>query len=463
MARAQETTDAAADPILRPVTRDESPGWIQAVNDSRAARLARPSAVQHAWQEHELAMFVQLDPATIQQGEYDNGSTPMKDIRFDKLDTDEWCRAAKSFGAKHIVFMLAHSGGFCMWPSETTDYHIGNTPYKGGKGDVVREFAESCRRHGIGAGFYFWMPRPTSAGKDSNTVRYTQLDKVRTWEDAAVVFNKRFHEIMDRLGPDLVREIWIDQPIRAAIGKDIAARAPNAVVQAVGCRDPYPTIRWPGNEHGVVRYPCWSTLKRASLEKKPANQFEADANQTVEADDPDGDYWAPHEADVPLHDKFWHMRPEALNHRRSVEQLMDCYEKSVGRNSFLILNCAPQADGSVHPDDLKRYEEFGAEIKRRFGKPLAVVEQVAAHECTLDLGGEKPVHHVDLWEDYRYGHRIRGFVIEGLSGKDWVKLAEGTAVGRRFLWPVSNSPVSQIRVRITQSIGTPLIRKFQVH
>jgi alpha-L-fucosidase len=451
--------------IATPLLSEQAPisKWESAVADPAAASLARPSKVQYDWQEQERAMFIQLDPATIQEGEYDNGTTPMKDIQFAKLDVNEWCKAAKAWGAKEIVFMLAHSGGFCMWPSKTTDYHIGNTPYKGGGGDVVKEFAAACRQHQLHAGFYFWMPRPTSAGKDSNTVAYTALDKVRTWEEASAVFQTRFHEIMDRLGPDLVREIWIDQPIRATIGKEISARAPNAVVQAVGCHDPHPTIRWPGNENGVVSDPCWSTLKKSSIEKRAANQYEADANQTQAADDPNGDYWAPHQADVPLHDKFWHMRPEALKHRRSVAQLMECYEKSVGRNSFLILNCAPQADGSVHPDDMKRYEEFGAEIERRFGRPLGINQQISGQEIFLDLGSPMEIGYTDLWEDYRYGHRIREYVIEGFNGKEWIPLSRGTAVGRRKIDPCESPSIRQVRVRVLRSVGIPLIRKFQVH
>jgi len=438
--------------------------WTAAIADPAAAGLARPCKVQYRWQEQERAMFVQLDPATIQQGEYDNGTTPMKDIRFGKLDVNEWCKAAKAWGAKEIVFMLAHSGGFCMWPSKTTAYHIGNTSYKGGGGDVVKEFAAACRLHNLNAGFYFWMPRPASAGKAVNTVAYdAALDKVTTMDQAKAVFAARFHEIMDRLGPDLVTEIWIDQPITASIGKEIADRAPNAVIQAVGCHDPYPTIRWPGNENGIVADPCWSTLRRSSIGKKAATQFEADANQTQAADDPNGDYWAPHEADVPLHDKFWHMRPDALNHRRSVDALMECYEKSVGRNSFLILNCAPQADGSVHPDDMKRYQEFGDEIHRRFGHPVAMIQNVPGSEVRLDLGGLKSIGYADLWEDYQYGHRIREYVIEGFNGQDWVPLSHGTAVGRRKIDPIPSSPVSQVRVRVTKSVGTPLVRKFQVH
>lgn len=440
--------------------------WKIAVNDPLAANLARPTKVQYDWQEMERAMFIQLDPATIQQGEYDNGTTKLEDIRFEKLDVNQWCKAAKAFGAKEIVFMLAHSGGFCMWPSTTTTYHIGNTPYKGGNGDVVKEFAQACRSAGLKAGFYFWMPRPLSAGSDTNTVSYSQLDKVHTWADADKVFKTRFQEIMDRLGSDLVTEIWIDQPIRASLGKEIADRAPKAVVAAVGCVDPYPTIRWPGTEQGQVSDPCWSMLNKSSIAKKPATQFEADKNQTQEADDPNGDYWAPHEADTPLHDKFWHFRPDALNHRKSLDELMDCYIKSVGRNSFLILNCAPMADGSIHPDDMKRYQEFGDEIERRFGHPVARVEKVKGKEVLLKLDKPSRIAYTDLWEEYQYGQRIRAYQIEGRDATtgNWIKIAKGTSVGRRKIDPiVLKSEVDQLKVKITSSVGTPLIRKFQVH
>ena len=142
---------------------------------------------------------------------------------------------------------------------------------------------------------------------------------------------------------------------------------------------------------------------------------------------------------------------------------MECYEKSVGRNSFLILNCAPQADGSVHPDDMKRYEEFGAEIQRRFGRPLGIIQQIAGQEILLDLGSPMEIGYTDLWEDYRYGHRIREYLIEGFDGKGWIPLSRGTAVGRRKIDPCASPPIRQVRVRVLRSVGIPLIRKFQVH
>ncbi|MEG2068053.1 MAG: alpha-L-fucosidase, partial [Tannerellaceae bacterium] len=440
--------------------------WENAVKEVEASHLARPTKVQYERQEMELAMFIQLDPATIQEGEYDDGSTKLEDIKFERLDVNQWCNAAKAFGAKEIVFMLAHSGGFCMWPSSTTQYHIGNTPYKGGNGDVVKEFAQACRDNGLKAGFYLWAPHPSEEGDTKNTVDYSKIDQVRTREQSNDILKIRFHEIMDRLGSDLVTEIWIDQPIKASIGKEIAERAPHAVVAAVGCHDPYPSIRWPGTETGTVSDPCWSTTTKEKMSRHCDTQFEADQNQSQEADDPNGDFWAPHEADTQLHHGCWHMRPDALSKRKTVEELMNCYIKSVGRNSFLILNGAPMADGSIHSDDLKRYEEFGREIERRFGHPIASVEKIAAYEVVLDLDKPIAIGYSDLGEAYQYGQRIRSYEIDGYDAttNQWIQIATGTSVGKRKIDVIEKNDVfSKVRAKITSSVGTPLVTRFQIH
>lgn len=324
---------------VKAATREFS-DWDKAVNDPAAAQLARPTKAQYEWQEMERAMFIQLDPATIQGGEYDNGSTKMEDIRFEKLDVNEWCETAQSWGAKEIIFMLAHSGGFCMWPSSTTRYHIGNTPYQHGKGDVVKDFAAACRRYHLKAGVYFWPPRTAEVWKEYGDGIPYEVDPAKTVEESNAILRLRFHEIMDRLGSDLVTEIWIDWPRHASLGKEIRERAPHAVIQAVGCIDPLPTLRWPGNERGLLKDPTWSTTMKSNLDStRHASDLDND-RQDQRVDDPDGDYWAPQEADVPLHDHYWHMRPGALEHRRSVETLMDIYVKSAGRNGFAAQLCA---------------------------------------------------------------------------------------------------------------------------
>ena len=124
------------------------------------------------------------------------------------------------------------------------------------------------------------------------------------------------------------------------------------------------------------------------------------------------------------------------------------------------------ADGSVHPDDMKRYQEFGQEIERRFSHPVARVEKVSGNEMVLKLKKPCKIAYTDLWEEYQYGQRIRIYEIEGreaATGK-WIKIAEGTSVGRRKIDPITHAAeVDRLKLKVISSVGTPLIRKFQVH
>lgn len=123
-----------------------------AVNAPGGAVLAKPTAEQYVWHEQERIQFVCLDPCTWQGREYDNHSTPLSDINPAQLDTDQWCRAAKLWGAKEILFVAKHTGGFCWWRTETTKYGIKDTAWKGGKGDVLAALSASCGKHGLNLG-----------------------------------------------------------------------------------------------------------------------------------------------------------------------------------------------------------------------------------------------------------------------------------------------------------------------
>ena len=137
---------------------------IQAVFSQEVEKPATPSPQQYRWHEQERIMFVCLDPCTWQGREYDNHSTPLERINPIKLNTDQWCETAKLWGAKEILFVAKHTGGFCWWQTETTDYGIKNTPYKNGKGDVLKELSESCRKYGLNLGIYVYPGDETWGG-----------------------------------------------------------------------------------------------------------------------------------------------------------------------------------------------------------------------------------------------------------------------------------------------------------
>jgi hypothetical protein len=177
--------------------------------------------------------------------------------------------------------------------------------------------------------------------------------------------------------------------------------------------------------------------------------------------DPDGAKWLPPEADTVLygrggHNWFW--SPENEKRRHTLPELMDIYLKSVGRGGVLLLNSSPNTNGLIPAADMERYREFGAEIRRRFGNPLAQTNGVG-ETLELDLRGAKKVNQAWIMEDTRGGHRIRGYALEGRNASgQWQTLAEGISVGHKRIEVFADATVDKLRLRITKNVGTPIVR-----
>jgi alpha-L-fucosidase len=180
-------------------------------------------------------------------------------------------------------------------------------------------------------------------------------------------------------------------------------------------------------------------------------------------DDPDGDVWAPLEADVTLynHNWFWSVKNETK--RRSVEELMEIYYKSVGHGGTLLLNSNPDTTGLIPAGDVKRYAEFGAEINRRFKQPLAEVKNKSSEEVELKLTKPTKINHIILKEDYRQGHRIRKYELWGLTKNNWKKLIDGSSIGVSKIDYFDDVELTAVKLKITENKGTPLIRNMAAY
>ena len=368
-----------------------------------------------------------------------------------KLDPDQWCRVAQSWGAKELLFVAKHVGGFCWWPTETTERCTRSIPWKNGKGDLVKEVAAACRRHGLKMGLYIYPDDPNYSGGIGVFGRSGRTADPAKQQEYNAKYRKQWTEVLTRCGPDLVNEIWFDGSCEIPIYDILQKYAPNAVI----FQGPNASIRWSGNEEARLRDPSWSSLKSSDLKGGVATQ---------EQDDPDGDAWAPLESDSTLYDHYWFWSAEhERTSRKSLDQLMDCYVKSSGRNGVFLLDSSPNTDGLIPADDVTAYKALGDAIKKRFGHPLGVVEKLAGNQAEIDFGRVVSVNCSDLWEDYAYGHRIREYVVEGWTGERWEPLAKGTAVGRRKMDVFPAVSLSKLRVRVTKSVGTPLIRRFAAH
>ena len=404
-----------------------------------ASRPAHPTPQQAAWQDFEVGTFIHFAPNTWQDQEYDDLSTPLEKINPAKLDTDQWVAAAEAMGARYVIFVAKHVGGFCMWQTQTSDYGVRNTPWRGGKGDVLGDLAASCRKRNMPLGVYL-SPQDRKHGADVGGKCKTPAEQAAYNE----LYRKQLVEVLSRYGAMV--EVWFDGSNVVPVGDILREHAAKAMI----FQGPQATIRWVGNEGGWAPYPAWNSVPEPAASSGVA---------TAEHGDPNGTAWLPLECDARIRAEwFWNSRNAPT--LKSLDQLMDMYYRSVGHGATLLLNHTPDPSGLIPETDVQRGAEFGAEVKRRFGKALAE-SAGRGRELTLDLGAQKSVDHAIIMEDISAGgERIRKYVLEGKAADGWKELAAGTAVGHKKIDRFTPTRISALRLGVTEASAEPLIRRL---
>lgn len=409
-----------------------------------AAPRAIPSADILAWQDLEIGMFVHFAPNTFQDKEGDDLSTPLSAINPD-IDTDNWAQCAVNLGARYIVFVAKHAGGFCMWQTQTTPYSIGHTPWKNGKGDVLADLSASCRRHGLGLGVYL-SPRDDYFGANVGGV----------CKDASrqpaynTMYRQQLTEVLTRYAHMV--EVWFDGSSVVPTSDLVRKYAAHAAI----FQGPDATIRWVGNEMGFAPYPLWDT------------ESEADARSGISTSlhsDPDGAAWIPVECDVSIRRPDWFWSTTNVRNLMTLDQLMEVYYRSVGRGAQLLLNIPADRRGHMADADFARAREFGDELRRRFGKSIAETSAAGERiELPVSKTAAPPnsvkVDHVILEEDCHFGQRVRAFRLEGLKGGQWSVIYSGSSIGHKRIIPFAAQPFSSLRLVVTESAGEPRLRRF---
>jgi len=407
--------------------------------------LPKPTDVQYKWHEQERIMFVCLDPCTWQGREYDNHSISLDRINPKALDTDQWCETAQLWGAREILFVAKHTGGFCWWQTETTDYGIRNTPYKNGKGDVLKELSESCKKFGLNLGIYVYPGDETwGAGIGSGG----RTDDPSKQEEYNEVFRQQLEEALSNYGEAL--EVWFDGSCIIEVSDILEKYAKNSVI----FQGPHASIRWSGTESGRLFYPAWNTVRSEDFATGTSTQIHGD---------PDGDVWAPLETNTTLYDHYWFWSPEKTEKRKSLDHLMECYYQSVGYGSVFLLNSTPDTTGLIPQEDRDLYKLFGEEIDRRFKSPLFETSNKKGEVITLDLPEFQRVNHVVSMEYYLEGQRIKDYAIEAYTGGQWEEVYRGQSVGRKKIDHFPAIETSKIRFKVLKSVGKPLFRNLSVY
>jgi len=434
-----------------------------------------PNKRQLAWQEAELGVVFHYDLHVfdgVKYGQGNNRIDPVEDYQIfnpEKLDTDQWVKAAKDAGAKFAILTATHETGFALFQSKVNPYSVKALNWKDGKGDVVADFVASCRKYGIKPGIYL--------GIRWNSFLGVHDFKVNGEGD----FKKNRQQWYNRMVEGMVKEICTNYGELFEIWFDGGADHPKN-----GAPDVLPIVRqyqpnclfyhngqlaearWGGSESGTVAYPNWSTFPyRATGAGESAKKNIADNNfQLLKQGDVNGKFWVPAMADAPLrgyngrHEWFW--EPGDEDHIFPLENLVDMYYKSVGRNATLIMGLTPDPDGLLPEPDVQRLKEWGEEINRRFSNPLASTKG-KGKVLELKLKESLPVNHIIIQEDIAMGERIRNYEIEGYSGGRWITLANGESIGNKRIEKFDTIKLSRLRIKIIDSDGLAQIKDFSAY
>ena len=441
-----------------------SPG-IRPLFGAVAPSLVKPTPQQVLWADQELGMFFHMDLPIFQprgKGVNTEHCQKILDPRIynpAKLDTDQWMEAAKAMGAKYVVFVAYHGSGFMQWQSDLFPYGLKQSPWRGGKGDVVRDFMDSARKYGMKPGLYAYARGGRYLSEKFPVKRADgSVDKA-----AQKAKSKMIEGYLEELWRDYGEffELWYDGGVLPVsqggpdVERLVSKYQPNAILfQGPGHMKNL--IRWVGNERGVAPYPCWATGGRVTQSDG--------AKESKFPGHPDGPKWMPGECDLPLRCHRWFWTPENEPNRGwrywTDDELVDKYYTSVGRGCNMLLNANINTDGLVPEEDFGYYVRFGKSIRARFANPLAVASgEGDAVEVALPASG--PVNQVSVSEDIREGQRVRAYKVEGLvPDGGWKTLCEGTSVGHKRIQMFDPVVVAKLRFTVTEAADRPLIREF---
>jgi alpha-L-fucosidase len=417
-----------------------------------AASRPVPSPSQLLWQRDELAMFLHFGVNTFSDREWGTGKEEPASFNPSRLDATQWASVAKSAGFRAMILTAKHHDGFCLWPTKTTAHSVASSPWRDGKGDVVREFVDACRAQGLRVGLYLspWDRHEPSYGDSPryNDLYCTQLTELLTQYGA-------IHEVWfdgaNGEGPNGRRQVYDWPRVWGLVGK----LQPEAVMFS----DAGPGVRWIGNERGVAGETNWSTVDPAVV---PYPGASGDAvGKMLRSGDPAGSVWRPGETDVSIR-PGWFYHPAEDAKVRSVDDLVSLYFTSVGRNSKLLLNVPPTRDGLIHDVDAERLRGMRAALQAMFATNLAAGRKARwkttgprASAVEIDLGKTCAVSIVDLREDITRGQLVAAYQVEGKTAAGWQPLSKGTTVGYRKLDRFTPVEVSAVRVTIADAVETP--------
>lgn len=433
----------------------------------------------------EMNAFIHFTTNTFTDLEWGYGDENPSIFNPSDFNADQWISILKGAGFKGVILTCKHHDGFCLWPSAYTEHSVKNSSYKGGKGDIVREVSDACKKYGMKFGVYLspWDRNHKDYGKPEYITYYrNQLKELFTnygpifemWFDGANGGDGFYGGARETRKID--RQNYYDWPGTLAMVRSIQ---PNVLFFS----DAGPDIRWVGNERGYAGETNWNTITPDTLYAGKAG-----IGTLLGSGSEDGSKWIPNEVDVSIRPGwFYHAKEDSLV--KSPQRLFDIYLASVGRGSVLLLNIPPDRRGLIHENDVRSLQGFRQARDSVFASNLARDAKVAANNyrrkskeyepanlidgdknscwatddgvmhSEIEFTWNKPnrVSYIVLQEYIKWGQRVKAFRLQAWENGDWKNIAEGTTIGHKRILKIAPVETSRIKLVISDAKACPVL------
>ncbi len=425
--------------------------------------------------DYNKKAFFHFGVNTFSNAEWGDGSELESSFNPTETDVRQWVRSVKEAGFTLAIITAKHHDGFCLWPSKYTEHSVKNSPYKNGKGDIIREFSDACREFEIRCGIYL-SP-------------WDRHSKYWGTEEYSTEYNNQLTELMTDYGR--IDEVWWDgagsteTPYNWGLwANTIRTLQPNAVIFGSLGATPYAECRWVGNESGFAGDPHFATIDAASLE--------AEDTKMLNSGKFGGDRFITAEVDVSIR-PGWFYHADQDEYVKSPKQLADLWFRSVGRSALMLLNFPPDRRGLLCDADIKNAIEANKIISETFAENLALGAAVTADSLRDSVCAPEFVLQDDydsfyaasdsnitpmieftmptpvtfdtfkIGEKVEFGVRVKGFRVEAFVGGEWKILADKKSMGH--LWSEHFDAVTTDRVRVViyDTACAPIIREFGLY
>lgn len=447
-----------------------------------------PTEAQLKWQELEFYAFIHFSMNTFTDMEWGFGDKDPQLFNPASLDCRQWCRIFKEAGMKGVIITAKHHDGFCLWPSAYTDYSVKSSPWRDGKGDLVKELSEACKEYGLKLGVYLspWDRNRKDYGSPEYVTYFrnqlTELltnygDVFEVWFDGANGGTGYYGGANEERSVD--RRNYYDWP---GTNDFVHRLQPNAVIFS----DAGPEVRWCGNESGWVGETNWSLLRRDEV--WPGFPY----SEQLQNGHEDGTHWVPAEVNVSIR-PGWFYHKSQDDQVKSADKLLDVYYHSIGRNATWNLNIPIAPDGLVHPNDSVRLMELAKmvseDFKENLGKGIdvettdsrgrgyeginltdgdsetywATNDGVTQASATLDLGKPTAINRFLVQEYIRLGQRVESFMVEAMVNGQWQAVANGTTIGYKRILKFPTVNAEKVRITIRGAKACPLLSNIELY